>query len=90
MVQKDKERGFVLQEAFFEARVSTIAAPVRDHSGRIVAALGATIPSSRFEPERLDDIVASVRASAHELSRLLNYSPGKGQASGKVANLWRE
>lgn len=90
LVQQDKERGFVLQEAFFEARVSTIAAPVRDHTGRIVAALGATIPSSRFEPERLDDILTSVRSTAYELSRLLNYSPSKNAAANKVVNLWRE
>lgn len=90
LVQKDKERGYVLQEAFFEARVSTIAAPVRDHAGHIVAALGATIPSSRFEPDRIDDIVARVRACAFDLSRLLNYSPEKMQAAGKVVNLWRD
>ena len=87
IVQKDRERGYVLQEAFFEARVSTIAAPVRDATGRIVAALGATIPSSRFEPERIDDLVARVRSTAMELSRLLNYSPEKMQAMGRVVNL---
>lgn len=87
IVQKDRERGYVLQEAFFEARVSTIAAPVRDASGRIVAALGATIPSSRFEPERIDDLVARVRSTAMELSRLLNYSPEKRQVSSRAVNL---
>ena len=87
MVQKDRQRGYVLEEAFFEARVSSVAAPVRDSSGRIVAALGATIPSSRFDPERIDDLVSKVRNTALELSRLLNYSPEKMQAMGKVVNL---
>jgi len=87
LVQKDRERGYVLQEAFFEARVSTVAAPVRDATGRIVAALGATIPSSRFEPERIDELVGRVRSTALELSRLLNYSPEKMQALGRVVNL---
>ncbi|VCU71211.1 Pca regulon regulatory protein [Pigmentiphaga humi] len=87
LVQEDRERGYVLQEAFFEARVSTVAAPVRDGTGRIVAALGATIPSSRFEPERIDELVAKVRSTALELSRLLNYSPEKMQARGKAS--WR-
>ncbi len=89
MVQKDRERGYVLQEAFFEARVSSVAAPVRDGSGRIVAALGATIPSSKFESDRLDGVVSKVRSSALELSRLLNYSPEKLYAAGKVADLCR-
>ena len=47
----------------------------------------ATIPSSRFEPERIDDLVGRVRSTAMELSRLLNYSPEKMQAMGRVVNL---
>lgn len=75
MVQVDRERGYVLGEGFFEASISTIAAPVRDESGHIVAALGATIPAGHIEPERIDGLVQRVRASADELSALLNYQP---------------
>jgi DNA-binding IclR family transcriptional regulator len=49
MVQADRQRGYVLGEGFFESNISSVAAPVRDHSGHIVAALGAT--DSR-EPHR--------------------------------------
>jgi DNA-binding IclR family transcriptional regulator len=75
MVDSDRQRGYVLGEGFFEASISTIAAPVRDHSTRIVAALGATIPSAHVESDRLDELVQRVRSTADELSRLLNYSP---------------
>ena len=75
MVQNDLQRGYVLGEGFFEASISTIAAPVRDHSTRIVAALGVTIPSPHVDAERLDELVQRTRAAADELSRLLNYSP---------------
>jgi DNA-binding IclR family transcriptional regulator len=90
MVQKDRDRGYVLQEGFFEAHISTIAAPVRDHTGAIVAALGATIPSPHIElkPTQLDEVVRRVSESADELSRLLDYAPEKSGAS--VVNLWRE
>jgi hypothetical protein len=40
MVQRDRQRGYVLHEGFFEASISTIAAPVRDRTRRVVAALG--------------------------------------------------
>ena len=63
----------MLGEGFFEASISTIAAPVRDHSTRIVAALGATIPSEHVDADRLEDLVQRVRACADELSHLLNY-----------------
>jgi len=90
MVQKDREHGYVLQEGFFEAHISTIAAPVRDHTGSIVAALGATIPSPHIElkPAQRDEVVRRVSESADELSRLLDYAPEKSGAS--VVNLWRE
>ncbi|MFL9926601.1 IclR family transcriptional regulator [Herbaspirillum lusitanum] len=88
MVQKDKERGYVLQEGFFETSISTIAAPVRDHSGNVVAAMGATIPSPHIETSQLDDIVRRVRETAGELSRLLDHAPEKSGA--KVVNMWRE
>ncbi|MCI1003647.1 MULTISPECIES: IclR family transcriptional regulator [unclassified Herbaspirillum] len=86
MVQADKERGFVLQEGFFETSISTVAAPVRDHSGNVVAALGATIPSPHIDASQLDVIVARVRETAAELSRLLDHAPERG---AKVVNMWR-
>jgi DNA-binding IclR family transcriptional regulator len=88
MVQMDKQRGYVLQEGFFESSISTIAAPIRDHSGHVVAAMGATIPSPHIESSQLDAIVVSVREAADELSRLLDHAPAN--SGGKVVNMWRE
>lgn len=84
MVQADRQRGYVLGEGFFESNISSIAAPVRDHSGHIVAALGATIPSGHIEESRIDEMVARVRATADDISGLLNYAPA---ANGKVVPL---
>ncbi|MDK3025599.1 IclR family transcriptional regulator [Cupriavidus taiwanensis] len=75
MVQRDRQRGYVLHEGFFEASISTIAAPVRDRSGKVTAALGATIPAARIDPDQLDHMVEQVRRAAAELSRLLDYRP---------------
>lgn len=84
MVQTDRERGYVLQEGFYEASISTIAAPVRDRSARVVAAMGVTIPASHIDPEELGGMVEKVRNTAGELSRLLDYRPQLGR---KVVNL---
>jgi DNA-binding IclR family transcriptional regulator len=75
MVQADRERGYVLGEGFFESNISTIAAPVRDHGGHIVAALGATITSGHIDEARMDEMVQRVRGTADEISGLLNYAP---------------
>lgn len=90
MVQNDKQRGYVLQEGFFETSISTIAAPVRDHSGKVVAAMGATIPSPHIDSDQLDLIVLKVRDTAGELARLLDHAPQSGKSAGKVVNMWRE
>jgi DNA-binding IclR family transcriptional regulator len=84
MVQADRTRGYVLGEGFFESNISSIAAPVRDHSGHIVAALGATIPSGHIEETRIDEMVRRVRETADAISGLLNYSPA---ASARVVPL---
>jgi DNA-binding IclR family transcriptional regulator len=85
MVQSDLARGYVLGEGFYESSISTIAAPVRDHTTRIVAALGVTIPSSHVDAGRLDELVQRTRATADELSGLLNYSPKAGGGDKVVA-----
>ncbi|MDR2154200.1 MAG: IclR family transcriptional regulator [Burkholderiaceae bacterium] len=75
LLQADRERGYVIGEGFFESSISTIAAPVRDDDGQVVAALGVTINASRIDPARFEDTVRHVRESASEMSSLLNYSP---------------
>ena len=88
MVAVDRQRGYVLGEGFFEASISTVAAPVRDATGHIVAALGATIPSAHIDHDRIDELVQRVRASADELSSQLNYQPrSKGSDEGVGPNV---
>jgi DNA-binding IclR family transcriptional regulator len=86
LVQRDRERGYVLGEGFFERGISTVAAAVRDHSGKVVSALGATVPEPHIDAGRLDTIVGHVRATADELSRLLDHAPAQ---SAQVLNLWQ-
>lgn len=74
MCTETRERGYVISEGFFESGISTIAAPVHDHAGRIVAALGSTVMSSHFDADRIAPIVEQVQASARELSSLLGHS----------------
>ncbi len=75
MVQVVRQSGYVASQGFFESNISTVAAPVRDHTGHVVAAVGATIGAGRLDEGRLDELVQRVRATADELSSLLNYSP---------------
>lgn len=73
LVQQTRARGHVLAEAYFEAHISTVAAPVFGENGHVIAAIGLTIPGSRIEDERRAPLVAQVRGAAAQLSTLLNY-----------------
>lgn len=75
MVQQTRQRGYVLAEGFFEAQISTVAAPVLDENGHVVAAIGLTVPGGRVPEERQAGLVAQVCGVAAQLSTLLNYRP---------------
>lgn len=85
LVQADRQRGFVLAEGFFEAGVSTIAAPVRDVTGAVVAALGMTIGASHVDRNSAQDLVREVSVAAQELSSLLDFVPA--DRDGNVISL---
>ena len=76
MVQADRARGYVWGEGFFETNISTVAAPIRDRMGHLVAALGMTITSGHIKDGTADDLALRVRACADEISSLLGYKLG--------------
>jgi len=88
LVQADRLRGYVSGEGFFESTISTVAAPVRDASGQVVAALGVTIPTVQIGHVNFANLLGQVRGSADELSRLLNYTPASSH--GRVTALMRD
>ena len=90
LVQADRQRGFVSGEGFFESAISTVAAPVRDQSGGIVAALGVTIPTAQIGHVNFEELLNQVRRSADELSRLLNYNGGAHHGQPRVTALMRD
>ena len=75
LAQQIRARGWVLAEGFFEAHICTVAAPVRDQDGRIIAAIGLTVPGNDIPRDKQQGIVNNVRENADRLSTLLNYRP---------------
>ncbi|MBX6317333.1 IclR family transcriptional regulator [Pigmentiphaga sp.] len=73
LLQRDRERPYLLHEGFFESGISTLAAPVRQEGGAIAAALGVAMPAVPIEASRLERLARAVCESAAELSALLNY-----------------
>lgn len=70
-----RERGYSVADETLEVGLVAIAAPVRDHDGRVVAALSIAGPKLRVTADRVPTIGERVRASAAGVSALLGYRP---------------
>ena len=74
---QDRERGYAMGEGFYEPGVSSIAAPVRDAQGRIIAGLGMAVAFTEIAPGRMAHWVEQVREAAVELTgHLRTQHPG--------------
>ena len=71
MLAADRERGFVASCGYYETGVAAIAAPVRDVSRRIVAAINATAPARTPAATDQDRVVTAVIKAAGEISERL-------------------
>lgn len=65
--------GFTVSLGEREEGVSSIAAPVLDAKGEVVAALSMSGPSVRFEGSGFSDKIAKVKKTAESISRALGY-----------------
>ena len=63
--------GYAVNRGEYRADVSGLAAPICDHTGLAVAALGVSMPSNRMTPELIADLAPRVVASAREISSAL-------------------
>lgn len=56
-----------------EEGLNAVAAPVRDHTGRVIAALSVSGPVYRFTEERLREVVPDVVAAAASISHRMGH-----------------
>ena len=66
-----RANGYALDNAECEEGASCVAAPIRDHTGKIVAALSISGPTVRFGDERLPMLVSHVLQAAYDISAKL-------------------
>lgn len=69
-------RGWAHAVEELEEGLNAVAAPIRDHTGRVIAALSVAGPAYRLSEERLPEVAEEVIRSAEEISRQLGGSNG--------------
>lgn len=78
MLQEVKQRGYAIDDEESESGLRAIAAPVRNHSGAVIAALGVAAPVQRMSKKMLPACVPSVISTANAVSARLGYVPRNG------------
>ena len=77
------EQGYALDLGEYESEVRCVAAPIRNHSGAVVAAMSVSGPAQRIEPMLTEGLVPEVVRVARAISRLLG-NPASDTARGVV------
>lgn len=68
-----RARGWASTVEEYELGLNAVAAPIRDLSGNVVAALSVSGPSYRFAEDRLPEVAARVATAAIEISSRLGH-----------------
>jgi len=72
LLKHDRERGYAMDDGFFEPNICTIAAPVLDAQSDACAAISITIPGAHTPDDKRNHLALRVKTAASELSRCLN------------------
>lgn len=70
-----RARGYAVDDEEIEVGLRCVAAPIRDHSGHVVAAISVAAPVQRMTKKNIQSTVPGVVAAAEAISRRLGYLP---------------
>jgi DNA-binding IclR family transcriptional regulator len=73
LIAQDRARGYAVSESAYERGISAVAAPVRNHEQRVVAAISVIVSQPKLEPKRREELIQKAVAAAAELSRRMSY-----------------
>lgn len=69
-----REKGYAINDEFTERDVWGVAAPIRDHTRQVIAAVSIPVLKSRVsDPKRVAELVEAVTAAGQDISRRLSY-----------------
>jgi DNA-binding IclR family transcriptional regulator len=68
-----REKGYAVENEECDLEVRGLAAPVRDYSGSVIAAIGIIAPAVRLTDERIGGVAEQVMDAARELSARIGF-----------------
>ena len=70
-----RSRGYAIDDEEIENGLRCVAAPIRDHSGHVAAAISVAAPVQRMTKKTVQTTIPTVVAAADAISRRLGYLP---------------
>jgi DNA-binding IclR family transcriptional regulator len=72
-LERVRERGYAVDDEEHDPGVRCVAAPVRDHGGRVIASLSISGPATRIDADAIPRLAERVKEAAAKLSTQLGY-----------------
>lgn len=73
-IETIRRQGYATDIEEMEEGLACIAAPIRDHSGKVVASVSISGPTTRVSDETMPELIRIVRAAATDISRDLGFA----------------
>jgi IclR family acetate operon transcriptional repressor len=73
--------GYAFDDEELHAGVRCVAAPIRDHRGRIIASFGLSAPAGRLPREQRKELVEPITRAAQTISQQLGYQAARATRS---------
>lgn len=73
-----RRNGIALDNEELDLGVKCVAAPIKDSSGRVVAAISLSGPTQRFTPAAIRRFEKDIRAASLAISKALGFNPAPG------------
>lgn len=74
-LQRVRQRGWAVNREEWRPGVSSVSAPLWDHSGRVVAAIGLAGPAVRYTAEHIRHLAELLKQASNDISARLGYLP---------------
>ncbi|MER3468453.1 MAG: IclR family transcriptional regulator [Thermoflexus sp.] len=69
-----RQQGYAIDDTEHEPEIRCVACPIRDHTGRVIAAVSLTIPAFRATREQIEAMAPLVREYADRISRKMGWT----------------
>jgi len=83
-LEKIRENEFAMDNEECEVGAKCIAAPIRDYTNQVVAAVSISGPSTRLPEERLNELAQVVKDTAYKISQKIGYKKGNSTCNKKL------